>query len=536
LPYTYLAKKYRGGVTLTGRTILGRVIVIFIIIALLVGSTVALAAEADGRYVTVDVLAVNDFHGALTPGRGTPGASALAGFLKAEMAKNQTGTLLLSAGDMLQGSIESNLLRGKPVIEMMNTIGFTAMAFGNHEFDWGIDVLKERINQAKFPLLASNVFAKNSGEPADFTKPYIIIKIDGIKIGIIGVITPETTVTTNPAVVAGLRFADPLAVLPETVASLRRQGADVIIVVGHIASYIDKAGNVSGDAARVAEAVPGIDAIVSGHSHQAVAGKVKGVPIVQAAYNGKAVGRIQLIFDRDLGRVTNSTVLVADLSEVSSPHNLQVEKIVNQARAQIAPLKDVSIGYAVKPLPHNRYELSPLGQWTTDVMRKAVKADIAVQNGGGLRTGISAGVVTVGTLYEVLPFDNNIYLLQMTGSQIKAVLEYGIDNKTFGMVQFSGLKVEYDGGRPEGQRIVSVYLSDGTELDYTKIYSVATNDFLVAGGDGFNMFKEAVRAEDTYILLRDALAEALRKAGRLEYEADDRLIHSLNSSLAFLAA
>lgn len=163
-------------------------------------------------------------------------------------------------------------------------------------------------------------------------------------------------------------------------------------------------------------------------------------------------------------------------------------------------------------------------------MREATHADIAFQNSGGIRTSIPAGNISMGNLYEVFPFDNTLFTIEMTGAQIMKVLEHGIPNKQVGMLQFSGLKIIYDESQPATERL-TVTLPDGSPLNLTKSYKVATNDFMVAGGDNFTMFKEGKNPTDTYIPLRDVLAVAIKTRKIIDFTLDDRLIQSNGQSI-----
>lgn len=477
------------------------------------------AQAAEPGVVALDILLVNDFHGALAASGGNPGAAVLAAYLQAEKAKNPAGTLLLSGGDMFQGSPDSNLLHGKTVVAVMNSVGFDAMTLGNHEFDWGVAVLKDRIAQAAFPLLAANIVDKASGGPVDFVRPYTFIERQGVKIAVVGLITPDTAVTTNPRHVENYTFADPGPVLAALIPELRRQGADLVVALCHLASYPDVP--VSGEAADLVRAAPGVDVVLSAHSHLKVSGDVAGVPVVQAYYNGRSVAKVAVAYSRASRTVLGATTAVADTPALAP--DPRVAAIVAASQAEIAPVKNVLLGRSAAVLPHDRHQLSPLGRWAADAMRAAAGTDIAFQNGGGLRAGLPAGVITLGDLYAVLPFDNTLQVAEMTGAQVLAALEHGIANPRFGMLQFSGLTVEYSAAAPPGRRVTAAVLEDGTPIQADRIYTVAVNDFLVAGGDDYVMVKAALRHTDTFRPLRDILAEAVRKAGIIRAPGDGRL-------------
>lgn len=483
----------------------------------------AVPVGAAPAFVQIDILSVNDFHGALAEAGKNPGAAKLAGWLKAEQAKNPQGTLILSAGDMFQGSVDSNLLYGKTVVDMMNRTGFAAMALGNHEFDWGIGTLQLRARQAGFPFVAANVIENATGKPLDFTKPYIIVEKQGIKIAIVGIATPETAYKTNPKRISNLTFADPAATFRELLPRLKRQ-ADVIVVLAHLGGAVDQASGVlTGEAAEFVAQSTDVDALLTGHSHEGFAVKMNRVPVVQARYNGRAVGKITLLYSIAAKQVLASSAELIDLEPAALTADAGVAKILNAAKAEIEPAKNLVLGKTVRPLSHERRQLSLLGQWSSDVIKQAVGADIALQNGGGLRTSIPAGKVAMGQLYEIMPFDNTLVTAELTGAQILQILEYGIHNQQIGMLQFSGIKVIYDSSLPAGKRVAQVVLSDGRPLQADTVYKVVTNDFMASGGDGYTMFASAGSLTDTCQPVRDVLVDAIRDRQTIDFSGDDRL-------------
>ena len=485
-------------------------------------SGIALAAEMPG-IVGIDILSVNDFHGALIESGRNPGAAKLGALLRREWAKNPQGSIFLSAGDMFQGSPDSNLLYGKTVVEVLNALQMDAMTLGNHEFDWGIDKLRARVAESNFPYVSANVREKDSQGRLKFVHPYVILERLGLKIAVIGIVTPETAYTTGPKIVEPFEFRDPVAVVKEILPMVRQQGADMIVVLSHLASYQDAAtGEVTGDAANLARLAAGVDAVVSGHSHQSVAGKVDGIPVVQAYYNGRALGKISLVYSRREQKILLSSVQAIETPIKDVKADSEIGAIVARSQSEIAPVKNVPLGNTAVDLSHDRYGLSVLGEWSSDVLRQTAKADIAFQNGGGLRTSIPAGPITMGNLYEVMPFDNTLVTMDLTGEQVMQVLNHGINGKA-GTVQFSGLQLIIDSSRPYGNQVLEVRLSDGKLLDEAATYRIVTNDFMAAGGDEFTMLKQGRNATDTFVPLRDALADAVKKAGTLNVKHDGRL-------------
>ena len=497
-------------------------VLVLVTISVLLVTGVASAAETEDL-IPLQIITINDFHGALIENGKNPGAAKLAQYIQEIKTKDPGGTLILSAGDMFQGTPESNLLYGQNVVNIMNYVGLDAATLGNHEFDWGVDILKQRIAQSNFAYLCANLFDKNTGKPVDFITPCITVEKNGLHIAIIGIATPETAYKTNPRVVSGYLFDDPVRVMRALVPVLKQKDIDVVVVLSHLDSWMDKDGNISGDAAALAANVSGIDAIVSGHSHQAVYGKVNGVPIVQASYNGRAIGKIDLVYDRMTKRLRSSAVEVIALpTDLAADSHIQ--SMLNQTQMDLEHIKNSVIGHTKHALSHDRNEMTEtlLGQWVTDAMRKAVDADIAFQNSGGLRTGIPAGIITMGKLYEVMPFDNTLFLAEMTGRQVMEVLDYGLLNDKIGMVQYSGLHVTYDFTKPVKERIVTVTMANGKPLRLEKTYKVVTNDFLAAGGDGFTMFLQGRHLKDTYIPVRTIMVNAIRKQTVINFAGDTR--------------
>lgn len=510
---------------------------ITLFISLFVWTVSGIAAEnVQPAIVGIDILSINDFHGALVEAGRNPGAAKLGALIRAEKANNPFGTIFVNAGDMFQGSPDSNLLYGKTVVQVLNALGLDAMTLGNHEFDWGLDKLRERVAESKYPYISANVVAKQGQSPLEFIKPYVILERMGLKIAVIGIVTPETAYTTSPKVVSGFEFRAPSAAVKELLPVLKEKGADIIVILSHLASYQDKAtGIVTGDAAELAASIPEAAAVISGHSHQPVAGKINGIPVVQAYYNGRSLAKVSLVYSRTEKKILLSAVSVQDVPIKDMKADAEVLAIVNSAQAEIAPVKNVPVGSTTFDLSHDRYQLSTLGQWSSDVFRELTKVDVALINGGGLRTSILAGSVTMGNLYEVVPFDNTLVTLDMTGDQILRALNFGTGNARVGDVQFSGLRVLIDSARPWGSQVLEVRLGDGALLDPAKSYRVVTNDFMASGGDDFTMVKEGKNQIDTFIPVRDALAEGFKKAGTLKFIRDDRRM-DMNKSVLKPAA
>ncbi len=481
------------------------------------------AAGDDKEPVSLDILTVNDFHGALLEENKNPGAAKLGKWLKDEEATNPDGTLILSAGDMSQGSIDSNLLYGKTVIKAMNEMGFDAMAVGNHEFDWGLDNLKNQAAWAEFPILTANVTNKKTGHSLEGSKPWVIVERMGVKIGIIGVTTMEITDKVNPKIISACKIDKSAEIVNRLVPELKQKGVQVIIVLGHLGGYQDNdKTTITGEITELANAITGVDVLVAGHTHQKIAGYINGIAVVQAYYNGRAVGHITLKYSPQTKKVVSVIPSLIDLPPPGLTEDARVKAIINDGQKEIGPVKNEIIGKTSGDLSHQSEKVSVLGELVTDIMRQETNADIAFQNGGGLRTNIPVGEITVGKLWEVMPFDNTLILMDMKGGQILNVLQHGINNPKYQSLQYSGIKVKYDALLPPDKRIVEVTLPDGSVLNLEKTYRVVTNDFMAEGGDGYTIFKEGSSVIDTHRLVRDVLIEAIKKIKTMDFKGDDR--------------
>ncbi|HOR42178.1 MAG TPA: 5'-nucleotidase C-terminal domain-containing protein [Atribacterota bacterium] len=487
-----------------------RGLIVSVIAFLIIISTTFFIYAAEKEIV---VLSFNDFHGSLAPSGKNVGAAKFVDALKTERAKNPEGTVIVSAGDNYQGSAMSNLLYGEPISAMLKEIGVELSAVGNHEFDWGIERIVKWADDGNLTFVCANIFDKRTGEPVDWAKPYIILIRNGVKIGFIGLATPETAYKTLKENVENYEFRNPVESLAQWIPVVKEEGADLIIALTHLGSFQDKEGNITDEATGLCW-VDGVDAVISAHTHAAVSGFVNEKPIVQANYNGRAIAKIMFTLDDDNQLISAEPSLDILYERADTLKDDPAMLAVYQKyETDLEPILGRVLGETTVELDHDRYAgPSLLGEWSCDVMREKTGAQIAMTNGGGLRTPIPAGKITAGKLYEVLPFDNTLYVLKITGADVKANIEHGIMNEDIGWIQISGVRVKYDKDAEPGKRIISMVLEDGTPVEMDKYYTVVTNDFMATGGDNYN-FSNAIETNDTFLPVRDALMEAVEKAG-----------------------
>ncbi len=464
------------------------------------------------NYRIIDVLDITDFHGSLLPAGKNIGIVKLVGEVKKQRAANPNGTILVSAGDLFQGSAESNLLYGKPVAACLKEAGVAVSAIGNHEYDWGIQRTGDWEAIGGFKFIAANIYDRKTQKPVSYTKPYQIFEVNGVKIAFIGLTTPETAWKTKPDNVANVEFKDPVEILPTYVKEVRAAGANIVIALGHLGGTADKAGNITGEAAELVK-VEGLDGILAGHSHEMVVGQVGKIPYVMAYYNGRSLGHLTFIVEKNSPKVVGSKAALDNLflRPTTLPDDQATKDILAKYLDSIQPILAEKIGLAKLDLNHDTKAPSVMGEWVCDIMRERTGAQIGFQNGGGLRTSLPQGDLTVGGLYQVMPFDNTLVTAKLTGAQVRETVENGLDNQKVGYFgQLSGLFVTYDLSKPFGQRIVTITLENGEPIDNSKLYTVVANDFMFSGGDMYLALKQGKEVKDTGVPIRDSLIEYIR--------------------------
>jgi len=513
----------RNGAIFSGGTMKKRSCNLLLAILVIVTITTGGLCAAPATEI-LTILHVNDYHGRVNPSidktidadNPVGGAAYLAAMIKRERAVNPGGTVLLAAGDMFQGSPVSNLAYGAPVMHIMNELKFDAMALGNHEFDWGVGVLERLRREAHFPFLAANIVDPH-GNLLPGMKRYVILRKGQTKVAVIGVTTPETRYTTKPDNVKNLTFLSPENVLPGLINDVKQRGATIIIVLSHLGLDADK---------KVASTVPGIDAIVGGHSHTVIHKPLKtenGTVILQTGAYGVYLGVLELIVDKATSKAVGYTE-ASGLKVVSAgAHDASDRRAALIAKKYNDRVKDkfsAVVGTASADLTTTRAGESNLGNLVADAMRAAAGCQIAFENSGGIRANIPAGKITMEEVFTAFPFDNVLISMTLTGEQVRTALEQG-GTGDFGVMQVSGIAVTYDLKRPAGQRVVKAEVN-GKPLDATASYTVVTNDFLAAGGDKMAALTQGknIAYGDT---LLDALVEYLKEHSPVSPQVEGRI-------------
>jgi 2',3'-cyclic-nucleotide 2'-phosphodiesterase (5'-nucleotidase family) len=451
----------------------------------------ALAAPASA--VTVRVYHTNDVHGWIMarPAKGDParmigGAAAF----KAIVDGDKGPKLALDAGDWWQGTPEGTLSKGDAVAEVFNAVGYDAVEIGNHDFDDGAESLKALIPKLKMPVLAANIYGAD-GERVPWARPRVLLTVAGVKFGVFGLLTSHMDRLAFPKNIAGLTFRREIDEARDQVAALKAEGADVIIALTHVGFEEPNKPKFEGDQT-LAREVAGIDLIVGGHSHtplrRAWRDPEHGTLVVQAGSYLQKAGRATLEIDDKTRRVTASSDELLDLQPALG-EDPAVAAIVKRREDEVGESFKLVIATAAAALDRGAPDReSNLGSWMADCYREYTGADAAFQNGGGIRADIPAGPVTLRTLFSVMPFDNAVVTLKMSGAELRSALDHGVGSAR--LVQVGGLTAGFHRARRRHERLDAVTV-DGAPLDDKKTYAVSTLDFLVAGGDGYTEFAKA---------------------------------------------
>ncbi|HWK64860.1 MAG TPA: 5'-nucleotidase C-terminal domain-containing protein [Rhizobiaceae bacterium] len=498
-------------------------------IATAAASALALSASASFADYTLNILHINDWHSRIESNNKFEstcsaeeegkdecfgGAARLVTAInERRKALEGQNVLLLNGGDNFQGSLFYTTYKGAAEGEFLNLMKFDAMTVGNHEFDDGEDALVPFLEKAQFPVLSANVRPDAQSKVGDRIKPSIVLDIGGQKIGIVGAVANDTPELAAPG--PHIAFEEDVAKITAEVEKLKAQGVNKIIALTHVGYPRDK---------EAIARIPGVDVVVGGHSHSLLSNtdaKAEGpyptmidnpegykVPVTQAASYSKYLGEFKVVFD-DNGVVKEAKGDPILLDKSIKPDEAVLAR-VKELGAPIEELKKKEVSEATRPIDGSRESCRAkeceMGNLITDAIIDRVKGQgvtIAIQNGGGIRASIDQGIVTMGDVLTVLPFQNTLATFQLTGKDLAASLEAGVSEIEEGKGRFpqvGGLKYTFDRSVKPGQgRIKSIeVMEDGAwkPLDPEKLYMVATNNFVRAGGDGYELF--ASNAKNAY--------------------------------------
>ncbi len=514
----------------------------------ILSTTAALAVMAGTAHAdfSLNILHINDLHSRIEPINrfdstcnaednaagecfgGVARVKTMIDQMRAELADENV--IVLDAGDQYQGSLMYTTYKGDVEIEMMNAIGFDAMAVGNHEFDDGDEGLAKLPDGVDFPIISGNIDVSQSNILAGKVDNHTVLEVGGKKIGIVSALAADTVETSSPS--DAVIFTDEIESLQADVDALTAEGVDIIIALTHVGVTKDM---------EIAEAVTGIDAVIGGHSHTLFSNTEEGAmayptmvgdtPVVSAYAYSKYVGHLKLDFD-DEGNVTSASgdtilldasvaedeAIVARVAELAGPIEEMKTRVVADAAEMIEGSRDVC-----------RAMECPMGNLVADAMLARVADQgvmIAIQNGGGLRASIDAGEVTMGEVLTVLPFQNTLSTFEVTGEAIVAALENGVGQIEEGAGRFpqvAGMTFTVDAAAEPGSRVSDVMVG-GAPIDLAKVYGVVSNNYVRNGGDGYSMFEDAMNAYDFGPDLADVTAEFIAENAPYTPYIDGRIM------------
>ncbi|UVW29585.1 bifunctional UDP-sugar hydrolase/5'-nucleotidase [Massilia sp. H6] len=533
------------------------------VLALAVSLTLAGCATSTGREpVTINLVAINDFHGNLEPSRYTPtgqdgaksdpiragGIEALAAALQAWRQQDRD-LLLVAAGDLVGASpAMSSLWADEPTIEAMNMLGLRASAVGNHEFDAGRQELLRQQNGgcvsvrpakacqmgptfggAKFTYLAANVIDSATGQP--FIPAFSIESVKGVKVGLVGAVLQDTRSVVMASGIAGLRFGDEADAINRAVPAMRAQGADVIVALVHEGGTTKDSplspgcSNLAGPLVDIVKRLdPAIRLVISGHSHQGYLCQVDGRTVTQAGSYGHLATRIAMKVDAATDTVTDLQVHNVVLQPGDYPADpAMVAFMASVKERSRAALTRPVARLATAPLlrKKNASGESVLGGVVADAVLAATRnqgAQIGFMNDGGIRKDLEAGadnVAAFGQAQAVLPFGNTLVLMDLSGAQLRRLLEQqwmrpGAADPSILQVS-ANVRYQWDEQRPPGSRVVPDSIRiDGAPLVDSRTYRVVANNFLAEGGDNFPEFAKGTNRLETGMLDLDAFVDFLR--------------------------
>ncbi len=514
-------------------------------------------AQEDGEDFHLTIMHTNNVQASHQPDNDDNGGAARMATIVNQIREEAENSLLLDAGDRFTGTLFHSQWHGEDNVQIMNAIGYDAMTLGNHEFDQtdGDDELAAFISAVDFPVVAANVDFSESPVLAGLVEPYVVLEVGGQQIGVIGVVSPEIPVVSSPG--DELVFEeDVITITQGIVDELSEMGIDKIILLSHL-GYDSRFQN----DLEVAQGVSGVDVIVNADSgillsntadeatgpYPIVLQSASGEPVllVQAGEKAQYLGRLDVEFDAD-GVLTDWEGDAIFLSSNIAPDPV-LSGIVDALAALFDENWSLVIGSTTVDLTGGEPEMCRIGECLlgdliADALRMETRVDIVVQNSGAIRANIAAGEVTLGNVADVLPFENTIGTLRLNGRDVWTALENGValieldedgnpilEDADGRFLQVSGLRYTFDASQEVGSRIVSVDVwidGEWAPLDFVKIYKVATNDYLLAGGDDYSIFvTDAINPHDFSRLLVHVVAEHIAAHNPISYELDGRITH-----------
>ena len=488
--------------------------------ALIAAPALAQDAAQEPQTVSVTMIGVNDIDKIDMEDRG--GFARLAAAIKAERAANEN-VVVLHAGDSISPSLLSGIDQGAHIIELLDAVGIDVLVPGNHEFDFGPDVFRARMGELDVAKVAANLREPGGAQIEGFTDT-LTLEFGPVTIGVVGLTSDDAKEKSSPG---DLEFADLVETLEREGEALREGGADAVVALAHASMVEDRELIESGAA----------DIVFSGDDHILTMYYDGDTAMVEAREQAEYLPVVEVTFTIEgegAEREVDTDMSFRVIDTADHEPDSQVQAMLDGYEAQLDEELNVEIGTATTALDSRRASVrsqeTAMGNLIADAMREAAGADIAITNGGGIRGDKEYPAGTVLTRRDVLselPFGNKTVAYELTGAQVRALLENGysaIEDRAGKFAHVSGLTVEVDTTAPAGSRVTKVMVGDAP-LDNAATYTVATNDFMARGGDGYEAFTEGTPVIDatTGDLMANDVMAYVRSAGEVSPAAEGRI-------------
>ena len=493
------------------------------------------AMERGAPEKTVTLLFTNDVESAYDPipAHWLDDVSMIGGIaemttLIETLRRSEPNVFLFDAGDIFTGAL-AKLTEGKLAFELMITMGYDAMAIGNHEFEYGHEIFEWEKNRAPFPVLGANFFYKNTDHP--YAQAHAIIERGGIRLGVIGIMGQDAATAIIPSYIAPLDVRDPAEAVARSVRELRDE-VDLIVLLTHQGKTAPMQTDAESDPRlqrdidadiALAGAVEGIDVLLAGHADagtpEPVVHPETGTLIMQTYGQGTHLGYLKLTLDDDGGVAGYDGRLIPVESDKLAPDARVLEKLKQYREAHSDIM--VKVGELESSLIRRYIEESDMGNLFADIFVAASGADIGFVHGGSLRKDIMAGDVRLVDILDAYPFVDDVNVKEMSGSRIRRALEQSLTFER-GLLQLSGLEVRYDLDRPKYDRVVSL-TRNGAPVRAEDRFTVAAPGFLTEGGDLYDSFPES-EVISSHGKVSDVILEHFRSQGLVAPPARGRQI------------
>ena len=502
------------------------------------------AGALEAKEPELVIFHTSDIHGYIKPHKARwyePNPSRMIGgfeALGAHRDAEQRPYLLLDSGDIYQGAPEGTLSKGRSVVTLMNSAGYHAVAIGNHEYDFGEDNLRALQSMARFPFLASNIQRRANGAPVSYAQPWALFEHGGIKVGVVGLATRFTSTSTLPAHVEHLHFVEEVEAAKPHVKALRAAGAELVIALTHCGV----GPSVSRKRVRSADFVPtqadlhypgdiqiareaGVDLVLGGHAHAAFSELWRPEGGVWIAQSGEHLeGFTKVIINKGEGGALQikGSLVPLWIDEQPAPHpearglKAKLAAQVKEIEAQVGAEMNVKIGQSADPLPRFAeppHLDGPLPNLFCDAMAQVGEADFALHNTFGFRNDLPRGELNVGHIFQVMPFDNQLAVMQLTGAQVEQLLAENLEGGASRIQVSRQLKLIVE--HKEGKALLKSLSFKGEPIEAERSYKVALNSYMAGGGSCCKALAE-LPSTNTAIPLRILFMNVIREGSPIK--------------------